>query len=59
MMENITDCQVLITGGMGWGAYESLKSHNIRPIVTDVGNIDESIKLYMEDNLPNLMERLH
>ena len=59
MMENIADCQVLIAGGMGWGAYESLKSRNIEPVVTDVGNIDEAVKLYLEDKLPNLMERLH
>ena len=59
MMANIADCQVLLAGGMGWGAYESLKSNNIEPIVTDVGSIDEAIKLYLEDKLPNLMERLH
>ena len=59
MMENIADCQVLIAGGMGWGAYESLKSRNIHPIVTDVGTIEEAVKLYLEGKLSNLMERLH
>jgi predicted Fe-Mo cluster-binding NifX family protein len=44
---------------MGWGAYESLKSRNIEAIVTDVGTIDEAVRLYLEDRLPNLMERLH
>jgi predicted Fe-Mo cluster-binding NifX family protein len=59
MAESIADCQVLIAGGMGWGAYESLKSRNIEAIVTDVGTIDEAVRLYLEDRLPNLMERLH
>ena len=59
MMENIADCQVLIAGGMGWGAYDSLKGRNIQAIVTDVRTIDEAVKLYLEDKLPNLMERLH
>ena len=59
MMENIADCQVLIAGGMGWGAYESLESRNIQPIVTDIKSIDEAVKLYLEGKLPNLMERLH
>ena len=59
MIANIDDCQVLLAGGMGWGAYESLKSSNIQPIITDVSNIDEAVKLYLEDKLPNLMERLH
>jgi len=59
MAETISDCQVLLAGGMGWGAYESMKSYNIEPIVTDVESIDEAVKLYVEGNLNNLMERLH
>ena len=59
MARNILDCSVLLTGGMGWGAYESLKTHNIEPIVTDVKGIEEAVKLYLEGELPNLMERLH
>jgi predicted DNA-binding protein (UPF0251 family)/predicted Fe-Mo cluster-binding NifX family protein len=59
MIENITDCKVLIAGGMGYGAYESLKSYNIEPIITDVENIDEAVKLYIQGKLINLMEKLH
>jgi len=59
MAETIADCQVLITGGMGWGAYESLKSRNIEPIVTDVEAIEEAVKLYQKGELVNLMEKLH
>jgi predicted Fe-Mo cluster-binding NifX family protein len=59
MAETITDCQVLIAGGMGWGAYESLKSRGIEAVVTNVENIEEAVRLYVEGKLPNLMERLH
>ncbi len=59
MAGNINDCQVLIAGGMGWGAHESLKGFNIEPIITDVKDIDQAVKLYLEGKLPNLMERLH
>ena len=59
MADAIADCQVLLAGGMGWGAYESMNSYNIEPIVTDVQNIDEAVQLYVEGRLPNLMERLH
>ena len=59
MAETITDCQVLLAGGMGWGAYESMKSHNIETIVTDVENIDKAVELYTKGKLPNLMDRLH
>lgn len=59
MAEIIKDCQVLLAGGMGWGAYESMKSHGIEPIVTDVESIYEAVRLYLKGKLPNLTERLH
>lgn len=59
MAQSIGDCQVLIAGGMGWGAYESLKGRGIETVVTDVEDIEEAAKLYLEGKLPNLMERLH
>lgn len=59
MAGTISDCQVLICGGMGRGAYDSMKSYNIEAIVTDVENIEEAIGLYLENKLPNLNERLH
>ncbi len=59
MAETISDCQVLLAGGMGWGAYESMQSYNIKPIVTDVKSIDEAVQLYLDGKLTNLMERLH
>ena len=59
MAETIADCQVLITGGMGRSAYESLKSYKIEPVITDVKNIDEAVKLQLEGKLPNLVDKLH
>lgn len=59
MAETISDCQVLLAGGMGWGAYESMQSYNIKPVVTDVKSIDEAVLLYLDGKLTNLMERLH
>lgn len=59
MVETISDCQVLIAGGMGWGAYESMREHGIETIVTDVKDIGEATELYLAGNLPDLAERLH
>jgi predicted Fe-Mo cluster-binding NifX family protein len=59
MAQSIADCQVLIAGGMGWGAYESLKGRGIETVVTDIESIEQAVKLYLEGKLPNLMERLH
>lgn len=44
---------------MGWGAYDSMKSYNIEPVVTDVESIDEAVSLYIDGKLTNLMDRLH
>lgn len=59
MAENILHCSVMLAGGMGWGAYVSLKNYNIEPIITDAKDIEKAVKLYLEGKLPNLMERLH
>jgi predicted Fe-Mo cluster-binding NifX family protein len=59
MAETISDCQALLVGGMGWGAYESMKGYNIEPTVTDVESIDQAVQLYIAGELTNLTERLH
>ncbi len=59
MAQNLDDCQVLLAGGMGWGAYDSMRSRGIETIITDVKNIDEAVGLYIGGKLSNLMERLH
>ena len=59
MAQAIDDCQILIAGGMGWGAYESLKRRNIESVITDVESIDKAVNLYIAGKLPNLMKRLH
>jgi predicted DNA-binding protein (UPF0251 family)/predicted Fe-Mo cluster-binding NifX family protein len=59
MVANITDCQLVMAGGMGWGAQVSLKQAGIDVYMTDKINIDEAIQLYIQGKLPNLQERLH
>jgi predicted DNA-binding protein (UPF0251 family)/predicted Fe-Mo cluster-binding NifX family protein len=59
MASTIADCQVLIAGGMGMGAYDSLKSYKIEPVITNALQIEAAVKLYIEGKLPNLKERLH
>jgi len=59
MIANITDCQVVMAGGMGWGAKESLKQAGIAVHTTDVENIEEAVRLYLQGKLANRAERLH
>ena len=59
MVANITDCQALIAGGMGYGAFQSLQSAGIEPFITDVEGVEEAVCIYAEGKLVNLMEKLH
>lgn len=59
MLEAISDCKVLLAGGMGNDAYESLKAANIKPIITDISIIDEAVSAYMYGKIIDHTERLH
>jgi predicted Fe-Mo cluster-binding NifX family protein len=59
MADAISDCDVLICGGMGRGAYQSMQSLGVRPIVTDLIDIDKALQYYFEDKLKDLTEKLH
>jgi predicted Fe-Mo cluster-binding NifX family protein len=59
MAEALADCDVLICGGMGYGAYESMRARGIRPIVTDLESIDEAVAACVEDRIVDQVGRLH
>lgn len=59
MVTAIADCQVLLARGMGAGAYESMQQAHIRPVVTDVANIDEAVQAYLASSLKDHIEKLH
>ena len=59
MAEAITDCQVVLCRGMGMGAYDSMRSHGIEPIVTDIVEIDQSVEAYLNGEIHNFLDRLH
>jgi predicted Fe-Mo cluster-binding NifX family protein len=59
MADTISDCDVIISGGMGWGAHESLKRRGIEPVITDVRDVAEAALACAGGTLPNLTERLH
>lgn len=59
MAAAISDCQVLLCGGMGYGAYESMRERGIQPIVTDIEEIDQAIAAYLDGTLVDQVDRLH
>ena len=59
MYQSITDCEALICGGMGTGAYESMRELGIRPIITGIEDIDTAALDYASGILANHVEKLH
>lgn len=59
MIESIDDCQVVFARGMGRGAFNKLTSSGIRPIITEVSDIESAVNNYLAGTLANHLERLH
>ena len=59
MIEPIRDCDLLVSRGMGTGAYAGLQAAGIRPILTDLRTVDEAVQAYLEGRLVDHPERLH
>ena len=59
MIENIKDCRVIISFGMGKRIYHDLIRNNIQAVVTDEVTIKNAIDRYIKNELKNRLEKLH
>jgi len=59
MAETIADCKAIICGGMGMGAYESMRSLNIKPLVTDLVDVEAAVQAFIDGKLIDHTELLH
>lgn len=59
MMANLTDCQVLLAGGMGMGASASLQAIGVQPVLTSVREIDAALRAYLAGELEDQPRLLH
>lgn len=59
MVVAIADCEVLLARGMGAGAYDGLRSAGVRPLITDIEDIDAAVAAYLAGDLRDHVERLH
>ncbi len=59
MAEAISDCEVLLCGGMGRGAYESMRMLGITPVVTTLTDAEEAVNQYLAGTLQDHTEKLH
>jgi predicted Fe-Mo cluster-binding NifX family protein len=59
MAESIVDCEALLCGGMGMGAYQSMQSRGIKPVVTEISDIDQAVLAYANQTIVDRVEKLH
>lgn len=55
----VSDCDAVIAGGMGRGAYENLKRVGVEPVLTDERRVDDAAMKYCRGDLPSLTVRIH
>ena len=59
MIENIRDCDVLLAGGMGRGVYQDVQRWGIRPIVTDITEVEKAVQAVLDGTIVDHTEKLH
>lgn len=59
MIAPISDCEALLTRGMGMGVHNSLKAHGIKPIITDIREIEAAVAAYLAGTITDHPEKLH
>jgi predicted Fe-Mo cluster-binding NifX family protein len=59
MSEAIADCEVLLCGGMGMGAYQSMVARGIKPVVTEIWDIEQAVMAYVEGKIVDRVDWLH
>ena len=59
MGEVVKDCEAIIAGRMGSGAYEDFRELGLKVIATDVKDIKEAVSLYVKGELSHKEERIH
>lgn len=59
MAHAIQDCEALLCRGMGRGAYQSMQQIGIKPVVTDIEDIDTAVVAYAQGQLKDHTDLLH
>jgi predicted Fe-Mo cluster-binding NifX family protein len=58
-VEMLEGCEAVICGGIGQGAFDSLRSHGIRPVVAPgARSIGDAADRYLAGNLPTTGDRV-
>jgi predicted Fe-Mo cluster-binding NifX family protein len=59
MVDSISDCQVLISGGMGTPVYHRAIAAGLTVILTRLSSVDEAVQAYAAGTLENEPQLVH
>lgn len=59
MINNVKDCENVISYGMGHRIYTDLVNSDITPIVTEENTVDAALKQFLRNQLKNYVDKLH
>jgi len=59
MFRTIDDRQVILEGGMGWGAFNCLRLMGIKPILTDILEKEKATHEVINGTNENHLDRYH
>ncbi len=59
MAAAITDCDILLARGMGAGLYENMKQAGIKPILTNIADIDDAVAAVIKGEITDHVDQLH
>lgn len=59
MFATITDCDIVLARGMGRGAYIGMQQMGIRPILTDIEDVETAVWAVVNNEIVDHSEKLH
>jgi len=59
MIDNIKDCEVVISYGMGQRIYDDLAASGIKAVVTEEKTVKDALNKFIHKSLKNRIDKLH
>jgi predicted Fe-Mo cluster-binding NifX family protein len=59
MINNIKDCELVISYGMGQHIYDDLSENNIKAVVTEEKTVKDALNKFIKNDLKNRTDKLH
>lgn len=59
IIKALSDCQAVISNGMGWRIHQDLIQNNIQALVTSETEVEKAVKLFIDGKLVDEKDKLH